>query len=335
MPQSNYPIYPSPTTGSGTPYGMVPGPIGMPNPYADLAGAFPELTQANKAAGTDLLAQLGGNISPGTRNALQLASAQFGTGSGMPLSGLSQNQLFGNIAGFSEALQQRGLQNYNQLIPTISKTQTVSPELQTEIAARNALYAAAPDPNQAANLAQKLFDSYLNNLRGPGGGGGGAGPQQGAGTFRNTFANTGTGSVFGAPTGPTIANDPFNQLTPDASNIGNLGPAYVDWTTGQPPQFEGPSGGGWGGGGGGAPYNPLEDFSYNPFTAGGGVGSLLPDYTNPLGIGNIGDVGGGGGGGGNVFPDWTNPVGAGNTGGGGLPVAPSDDAYWNAVLGEF
>lgn len=301
MPQSNYPIYPSPTTGSGTPYGMVPGPIGMPNPYADLAGAFPELGQANKAAGTDLLAQLGGNISPATRNALQLASAQFGTGSGMPLSGLSQDQLFGNIAGFSENLQQQGLQNYNQLIPTISKTQTVSPELQTEIAARNALYAAAPDPNQAANLAQKLFDQYLNNLRGPGGGGGGAGPQQGAGAWQSTFATDrlvnppAAGAITPGQPGlaPPAPSYPWDQ-PPMELGIGNLGPNYVDWTTGQPPQFEAPSGGGWGGGGGGVPYNPLEDFGYNQFTApasAGGAASLLPDYTNPLGIGNVGGGG--------------------------------------------
>lgn len=296
MPQSNYPIYPSPTTGSGTPYGMVPGPIGMPNPYADLAGAFPALGQANKVAGTDLLAELGGNITPGTRNALQLAAAQTGAGRGMPLAGLSTNDLLGNIVGFSEGQVKQGMQDYNSLIPNISKTQTVDPALQAEIASRNALYASAPDPAQAANLAQKLFDQYLNNLRGPGGGGGYGGPQQGSGAFQRTFATDRL--INPAAAGPATPGQPgfapgaadysiFDQLTPQGTSIGALNPNTTDWITSQPPSFSGVSGGGFGGGMGGAPYNPMEDFSYNPFT-GGGASSLIPDYTNPLGIGNLG-----------------------------------------------
>jgi hypothetical protein len=125
----------------------------------------------NKNLLTNLTSNSLGIISPGTRNALQLAAAQRGVAGGMgPNSGLSTNDLFGNIAGFSEGLQKQAVQDYSSLIPTISGTQTVNPALQTEIANRNSINAAAPSPQAAASYAKQLFDEYAAKVRGPAGG---------------------------------------------------------------------------------------------------------------------------------------------------------------------
>jgi hypothetical protein len=144
--------------------------LGLPDPFGDLSKVAPGLGALNKNLLGNLTSESLGIVSPGTRNALQLTNAQTGVGSGMPLSGLSTNQLFGNIAGFSEGLQKQAADQYSSLIPTISKTQTVSPELQTEISNRNSINAAAPSPRAAANYAKQLFDEYAAKVRGPGGG---------------------------------------------------------------------------------------------------------------------------------------------------------------------
>ena len=146
---------------------MVPGPITPPNPYGDLSSVYPNLSGTNAQVSGDIMSKLRGEISPATMNALKTASAQWGVGSGMgPQSGLAVNGLFGNIAGYSEKLQQEGLQDYGNLIPTISQTQTLNPALQAEIADRNATMAAAPDPAASASYAMQLFDKYLNSMSG-------------------------------------------------------------------------------------------------------------------------------------------------------------------------
>lgn len=206
MPLSTYDYNPAPQPGSGI-FGAVPGAITPPDPYASLSAAYPNLSGTNAAASNAILSKLGGNISPGTMNALKLASAQFGVGSGMPLSGLSTNQLFGNIAGFSEGQQQQGLQDYASVVPTVSRTQTLDPALQADIASRNATMRSAPNPAQAQSYAQSLFDRYLTNMRGPAAGTGGGGrsttrdPQ--ADFFTRGWASDrlGAGNSFGGPLG--------------------------------------------------------------------------------------------------------------------------------------
>lgn len=156
----------APQAGQGA-FGAVPGPISVPSPYRDLASVYPNLSGTNQAVSDVLSSKLAGEVSPNTLNALRTAAAQWGVGSGMgPMSGLSTNSLFANIAGFSEKQQQEGLQDYTSLIPAVSQTQTVRPELQAEIAARNAEMAAAPDPAAAAQYALSLFDRYMNQQSG-------------------------------------------------------------------------------------------------------------------------------------------------------------------------
>lgn len=190
---SAYNLIPTPTQGSGTAYGSVPGVLGLPNPAGDLSVQIPGLTNLNKTASGDILANLEGTLSPGTQKALQNASATFGVQSGMPDSGLSWNQLYGNIAGASESQQQQGLQELNPFLTQTSGTQTVSPALQTQIAATNASNLAAPSPTAAASYSQQLFDQYLQQMKGPAGGTGGAG---------NPALSATSSSPLSGPNGP-------------------------------------------------------------------------------------------------------------------------------------
>jgi hypothetical protein len=255
-------LNPTPTQGTGTPFGSVPGALGLPDPFGDLSKVAPGLGALNKNLLGNLTSESLGIISPGTRNALQLTNAQTGVGSGMPFSGLSTNQLFGNIAGFSEGLQKQAADQYSSLIPTISKTQTVSPELQTEIANRNSINAAAPSPTAAANYAKQLFDEYAAKVRGPGGGIS-FGPQP----------STPRPLDFGNPAGGTAP--------PDTRGLTFGGQTYYGGAT--------PGGGGGGGitslagdvGAGGVPINtgsnPVTGTSnFDPF---GGFGSFFAGPT--------------------------------------------------------
>lgn len=158
---------PSPQQGQGT-FGLVPGPVGVPNVFGDLSSVYPNLSGTNAAVSGAIASKLAGNISPQTMNALQDAAARFGVSSGMPGSGLQQNQLFGNIAGFTENQIQQGIQDYNSTLPTVSSTQTVNPALQAQIAETNSVNAAAPNPADAQTYAKSLFDDYLNKLKSSG-----------------------------------------------------------------------------------------------------------------------------------------------------------------------
>ena len=214
-------LTPPPTEGTGTAFGAVPGNLGLPDPFGDLSKVAPGLGGVNQNLLTNLTSESLGQISPGTRNALQLAAAQRGVGAGMgPFSGLSTNDLFGNIAGFSEGLQNRAAQQYASLIPTMSGTQTVTPALQTDIANRNATMAAAPNPTAAASYARQLFDDYARMVRGPGGGTGPANNPFNDPFFNAPPVRSSSGAGFPNPTNP-VAN-PNATATQGSVNLDDL-----------------------------------------------------------------------------------------------------------------
>jgi hypothetical protein len=90
--------------------------------------------------------------------------------SGSPLSGFAGAAGLKNLGLSVEQQQKGGLADYLNAITGISKTQTVSPELQTETALQNSVFNAAPDPAMAAAQQQKLLDKYLQETKGPAGG---------------------------------------------------------------------------------------------------------------------------------------------------------------------
>lgn len=156
--------------GGGGAYGGVPGAVGVPaNTFTQLGSVLPNLSNLTGGASNVVGAELGGGLSPNTMNALKSAAATFGISSGMgPGSGLENNQLFGNIAGFSEHQQHQGLQDYLGLTSGLGREMT-DPGLAYQVADRNSVYAAAPDPAAAAKNSLDLYDKYYNRGSGAAG----------------------------------------------------------------------------------------------------------------------------------------------------------------------
>lgn len=157
--------------GSHSPFGTVPGPISVaPNTFSQVNQNVPGFGNLTQGTSNVINSELSGNVSPATLAALKNASATFGITSGMgPGSGLGNNALFANIAGFSENQQRLGAQNYMNFLPTVAGTMT-NPALATEVADRNATLAAAPDPALAYQQQMKDWMTKFNLTRGPAGG---------------------------------------------------------------------------------------------------------------------------------------------------------------------
>lgn len=200
---------PTPTSGQGS-QGLVPGQVANPIPNA---------STLNTTAGNDLLSKLSGTLSPGTQNALQNASAEWGISSGMgDGSGIGWNQLYGNIANASENQQQQGLTDYNQI---------TGPSFQTNLAQNNANLAAAPDPSASASYAQQLYNEYLQQMQRSKSPAGGTGSATSSGVPPTPFDTSAQTSGF--PNNPPdgAPADPFAGLTATTSN--GL-PSYSDWS---------------------------------------------------------------------------------------------------------
>ncbi len=287
----NYNVRPPTQSGVGA-SGTVPGAIDLPNPYQDLQRHLPNLGPLNNAAGSDILANLQGQLSPETMARIQDASAAFGISSGMPGSGLQRSRTARDLGLATEDLQAKGLQQYNQTIPTISSTQTVSPALQADIASRNATFAAAPNPAAATSHAEDLFNAYLQRMgggqQGPwygnrfgggytiggsaGGGGGGFTGNTGGGSFGGAAGfypgaaggGGGAGRALGTPApGPESTND-WLQRT-----FGNTRPGVGLGGSGRLPTGGGSYGAaadqGWGDLGFGAPGSIEEQLGMGLF----------------------------------------------------------------------
>lgn len=240
----NYNPNPAPRGGNG-PFGAVPGPVGLPNPSGDLSAAYPNLSGTNSAVSGDILAGLNGQLSPGTLRQLQDYNAQYATASGMPgtnaISGtLANNRGARDLGSFTENLKNKAIDQYNATIPTVSRTQTVTPELQTQIADRNSVYGAAPDPTQAQNYARQLFNQYYQGLRNPAGGTGNYSGGGGAGIPAGGSGNRGDSNPADALNQPNrFAGYPPNPSTPPGQAPSSLNAvwddyfgAYVNPTTG-------------------------------------------------------------------------------------------------------
>lgn len=143
-PNYNYDPNPSPQSGSG-PFGAVPGAVAQPQPYQALSGVLPDLGGSNTAISSDILSNLQGGVSPATINAINSAANAYGISGPINYSPMS-------LGMTDTQLQETGLQDWSALLPEIASTQTVSPEVQAQIAQFNALQAAAPDPTLQAGL---------------------------------------------------------------------------------------------------------------------------------------------------------------------------------------
>lgn len=260
---------PTPRPGSYNPdYGGVPGALTPPDPFGDLAGVLPNLPQSNQALSSDILAQLHGDLSPDTVSGIENDAARFGISSGVGPDIINRRKIR-SLSLTREDQINKGIGNFLNSLAGVSKTQTLSPELQAEIANRNATFGAAPVP---ADAASALESTFRRNSGFGGGGGGGAitysgmgGPRRPTaplqepnffwsgdthGTRVGELADTGWGgNLFGAPTASQLGNeyDPLANFYGEGDNIDYGG----DWQFGVPaaPRF------------GANQYDPLADYS--------------------------------------------------------------------------
>jgi len=154
-------LSPLPTGGQGA-YGKVPGQIGAPpSIYQEIANTYPGIQGLTSGAGAAIGSQLAGQLSPETQSNIGNYAAARGLSMGQPNSPLA-NMIGMNITGTtSEALQQQGIGNYQNFLSGLGQTQT-NPALLAEIAQYNAMLAAAPDPQAAAERQLALMDKYMS-----------------------------------------------------------------------------------------------------------------------------------------------------------------------------
>lgn len=256
-PFSTYNISPSPTTGQGA-FGAVPGQVGIPpNVYQQLASVYPGLA-GETATTSDLInSQLAGEFSPQTENALWDTANRFGVAAGMPGAGIWGNKFMGNVAGAKEALQQKGLENFQNVQKTLGGMMT-DPNLAAQIALRNATMKAAPDPTQAGLLQLQQFWAALMAGRGMGGRGPAGGTGGGGGLDPVFQYMLGSSSPSGGTMPKPIVGTDLTQHgvggggTTDTSGVtaSSYDPTtglYYDPETGL--SYPGPDYGGGGGGG--------------------------------------------------------------------------------------
>jgi len=226
-----------------------------------VAGAFPMLQQNLGALSSNISSALHGELDPETIAMLQNTAAQFGIGSGTPLSPFSGAAGLRHLGDTVEAQKAKGGAMLLSALPTVAKTLTLSPETQLEVANRNATLNAAPDPQAAAREAERLFNAYLAKVQRTGGGGvsfGGGG----GGAPRNLNApgnfNAGPWAPFsGESVWGSRPVEPYYAGT--GINWGPQGRAPQDlWGGPQGPELglwaqQGPELGMWGTGAGGGP----------------------------------------------------------------------------------
>lgn len=165
---TDYSVNPAPQPGAG-PFGKVPGPIGIPpNIYEQLSTVSPELTALTPTAAGYVGKELGGVLTDPEKKALQDQAAAWSYGAGVPMTspfGIGANKWDTSRLLATMNREKQGLADYQSLLGNIGKTLT-SPELATEIAARNAEMAAAPDPEQAFKAMMDAWMQKFNLTQG-------------------------------------------------------------------------------------------------------------------------------------------------------------------------
>lgn len=167
-----YNVNPKPQSGSG-PFGSVPGPVSLPQPYQAFGQVFPGTQAIQTKGASDVLNQLDGQLSPETLASIQNEGAAWGVESGMGTgSGVQNNRNLYTAAMDSMNEQNQGAQQYGNLVGNSSKYLTVAPSTEAQIAEFNAVNAAAPNPtlagltNIGAHVAGLGFGYGINQLNG-------------------------------------------------------------------------------------------------------------------------------------------------------------------------
>lgn len=211
---------PSFQAGNGA-YGKVPGPIGVPpSQWSEALAAVPGLGGNANTASSAIQSMLQGQLTPDEIAQDQQHAAAAGVSSGVPNSPFNTADLIRSLDLNSHQLVQQGLGDFNSLAGTVGGMQ-LNPSLLTDIAERNALYAAAPDPQAAAQELHRLYEEGIGQGRpaGPTGGWGSTnilGPKTPGPSYPS--ANGFPGLPSGSPSDAVLTGGPgFNTAGADAT----------------------------------------------------------------------------------------------------------------------
>lgn len=226
-------LNPTPTQGSGTTFGMVPGAIGAPPSVWEQEQNIPGMPAAVTSNMGNINSELAGTLSPTTTENLENSAAARGLTLGQGgNTGLVNESLLKTLGLTQEELQQAGATNLNQFLST-SGQQQQNPALLAEIADSNAKNAAAPNPTLAAEEAIAL---------GQGGGIGSSSSRPSSATQKNSgYSPTNSGATTGyaallqqylAAMNPASGGTSNPYATTDPNNPNYLTSDEYPWITG-------------------------------------------------------------------------------------------------------
>lgn len=164
-------------------FGSTPGAIGNPTSlYSQANSAIPGLGKLGTTAVGAATDFASGKVPQDVLDQIKNQAATWGVTSGMPGSGASNSKELESLGLTSLGLEQQGVQDYSTLLSGIAGTQ-LDPSLQTEIANRNSIYAAAPNPESASLLQMGLATGNIGGGYNPSGNSGGMPAQPAAANF--------------------------------------------------------------------------------------------------------------------------------------------------------
>lgn len=159
---SKYPYQSATVPGAGV-YGGQPVQVGIPpSRYQQLSSVDPGFASNAQAASSFLNSELMGMLSPASLSALQDKSASWGVSSGMPRSGLAQDQWDYSRTAQTLGLQQHGLNDLGNYANWMGSLQ-LDPALAAQIASQNSIWAASPNPTM---VAQELHNQQTQGQLG-------------------------------------------------------------------------------------------------------------------------------------------------------------------------
>lgn len=204
---------------SGYKVGEISAPQSIWDQLNSNISGFGDLTSSTTS---NIQSLLNGTLSPTTQSNISNYAAARGVSTGQPNSALS-NLIGMNITGTTtEALQQKGISDYNDFTKTVGSEQQ-DPGLLASIAEFNATNSASPDPASAASYAKSLFNESKNS----------AGYSQNqTGTNRRSNSNQYSGMGFNTQDGGSLnygqtSSNPYSGIgtiySTGSGNSGSLG----------------------------------------------------------------------------------------------------------------
>jgi len=231
MPTTAIPTYDNfllgaqPGAGSNA-YGYQVGQVGAPpSIWEQLSQNLPGFSDLTSTGTSGIMDELKGVLSPSTTMNLANTAASRGVQLGQPNSPLSSMINLNLLGTTSENLKSKGLSDLNSFLSTTGQMQQ-SPQLLSQIAEQNAINAAAPNPEEAAQQQIATYRQMMQEMMSQ------ANPASGAPSFYQPATPSGGGNYSQFPMfNPNMSGDGsnyWNNVMQDLSSRGSgIGPVIT------------------------------------------------------------------------------------------------------------